>query len=126
MPSVGVIRFSLVIRMPLVAFTDVSLAFGHVPLLDRVKLQVEAGERVCLVGRNGTGKSTLLRIVSGEQTPDAGSVWTAPGLSIARLDQDVALSAARTVFDVVADGLGDIRDRKSTRLNSSHQIISYA
>ena len=65
---------------------------------------------MCVIGRNGTGKSTLLRILSGEQAPDQGSVWTAPGLGIARLDQDVPLPAARTVFDVVAEGLGEISD----------------
>ena len=72
-------------------------------------LQLEAGERVSVVGRNGTGKSTLLRILSGEQAPDAGSVWRRPGLRVARLDQDVPLSDARTVFDVVAEGLGSAR-----------------
>ena len=63
-----------------------------------------------MVGRNGAGKSTLLRIISGEQPPDAGSVWTEPGLRIARLDQDVPISTDKTVFDVVADALGDLSD----------------
>ncbi len=94
--------------MPLVALDHVSLAFGHLPLLDDVALQIEPGERVCVLGRNGTGKSTLLQVVSGELPPDAGTVWRQPGLRVARLVQDVPLSAHRSVFDVVADGLGDL------------------
>ncbi|HEX6465192.1 MAG TPA: ATP-binding cassette domain-containing protein, partial [Vicinamibacterales bacterium] len=86
------------------------LAFGHLPLLDDATVQIERGERVAVLGRNGAGKSTLLRILSGEQHPDAGFVSTQPGLRTARLEQDVPLSAARTVFDVVADGLGNLRD----------------
>ena len=96
--------------MPLVALDHVSLAFGHLPLLKEAMLQLERGERVSVVGRNGAGKSTLLRILGGEQQPDTGSVWTAPGLRMARLEQDIPLSTDRTVFDVVADGLGDVSD----------------
>ena len=96
--------------MPLVSLDRIGLAFGHLPLLDQVNLQIELRERVCVIGRNGTGKSTLLQIISGEQAPDAGSVWTQPGLRVARLVQDVPLSADRPVFDVVAEGLGDLRD----------------
>jgi ATP-binding cassette subfamily F protein uup len=96
--------------MPLVALDQVSVAFGHLPLLGDAHLRIERGERVCVVGRNGAGKSTLLRIVSGEQPPDTGSVWTEPGLRVARLDQDVPISTDQTVFDVVADALGDLSD----------------
>src|SRR5881275_3189154 len=96
--------------MPLVVLDRVSLAFGHLPLLDEATLRIERGERVSIVGRNGTGKSTLLRIVSGEQAPDTGSVWRAPGVSMARLEQDVPLSTDRTVFEAVAEGLGELSD----------------
>ena len=94
--------------MSLVTIDRVSIAFGHLPLLDEVSMQIEPRERVCLIGRNGTGKSTLLQIVNGEIPADAGTIWRQPGLRTARLDQDVILSAARPVFDVVADGLGDL------------------
>ena len=94
--------------MPLATLDHVSLAFGHAPLLHDVSLQIESRERVSLIGRNGTGKSTLLQIISGERTPDAGSIWKQSGLRIARLVQDVPLSADRTVFDVVAQGLGGL------------------
>jgi ATP-binding cassette subfamily F protein uup len=96
--------------MPLVSLDQVSAAFGHLPLLGDAHLRIERGERVCVVGRNGSGKSTLLRIISGEQPPDAGFVWTEPGLRIARLDQDVPIATDKTVFDVVADALGDLSD----------------
>jgi ATP-binding cassette subfamily F protein uup len=96
--------------MPLLALDHVSLAYGHLPLLDDVALQVEARERVALIGRNGSGKSTLLRIISGDQPPDSGVVWRQPGLRISRLVQDVPLSSERPVFDVVADGLEDLRE----------------
>jgi len=82
----------------------VSIAFGHTPLVDGAVLQIEPRERVAILGRNGTGKSTLLKIISGELPPDEGSVWRQPGLRVARLEQDVPLSADRSVFDVVADG----------------------
>ena len=58
--------------MPLVTLDHVSIAYGHLPLLDDVSLQIDPRERVCLIGRNGTGKSTLLQIISGDQPPDRG------------------------------------------------------
>jgi ATP-binding cassette subfamily F protein uup len=94
--------------MPLVALDQVTAAFGHLPLLEHATLRIEPGERVSVVGRNGAGKSTLLRIISGEHRPDAGTAWIQPGLRLARLDQDVPISTERTVFDVVAEALGDL------------------
>jgi len=90
--------------MPLVTLDRVSMAYGHLPLLDDVAMQINARERVSVIGRNGTGKSTLLKILSGEIPPDTGTVWRQPSLRIARLEQDVPLSAHRSVFDVVAEG----------------------
>src|SRR5258706_5245425 len=90
--------------MPLVTVDRASIAFGHLPLLDEVALQVEPRERVAFIGRNGTGKSTLMKILSGELPADSGTIWRQPGLRIARLEQDVPLSAHRSVFDVVAEG----------------------
>src|SRR5262249_41222921 len=90
--------------MPLVTLDRISMAFGHLPLLTEVNLQIDDRERVAVVGRNGTGKSTLLQIVSGDVAPDNGTVWRQPALRVARLAQDVPLSDARPVFDVVAEG----------------------
>jgi ATP-binding cassette subfamily F protein uup len=94
--------------MPILTLDDISLAFGHLPLLDRASLRIEAGERIALIGRNGSGKSSLLRILSGEGAADGGATWRAPGLRVARLDQDVPASGDRTAFDEVADGLTEL------------------
>src|SRR5215813_10913565 len=95
--------------MPVLSFDRISISCGHLPLLDDVSLQIEPRERVCVIGRNGTGKSTLLRILAGELAPDRGSVWVQPGLRRSRLEQDVPLSSELSVFDAVAEGLGEIR-----------------
>ena len=94
--------------MPLVTLDRISMAYGHLPLLDDASLQVEPRERVCVIGRNGTGKSTLLQIISGELQPEGGSVWRQPGLRIGRLAQDVPLTDPRPVFAVVSEGLRDL------------------
>jgi ATP-binding cassette subfamily F protein uup len=94
--------------VPLLTVDNVSLAFGHLPLFESANLRIEPGERVCVIGRNGSGKSSLLKVVAGDVPVDGGSIWRAPGLRIARLDQDVPPAAGRTVFDEVADGLGTL------------------
>jgi ATP-binding cassette subfamily F protein uup len=96
--------------VPILSLDDVSMAFGHLPLLDRASLLVDPGERIAVIGRNGTGKSTLLKILSGDLVPDSGNVWRAPDFRAARLAQDAGELGSQTVFDVVADGLGEMRD----------------
>ena len=110
--------------MPLVTLDRVSIAYGHLALLDTASLQIEVRERICVIGRNGTGKSTLLRIVGGELEPDSGSVWRQPTLRIGRLAQDVLLQDARRVFDVVADGLGNVIDDEWQRDTRVKQVLS--
>ena len=94
--------------MPLLRLDKVSLAYGHRPLLDHAKLEIRRGERVCLVGRNGEGKSSLIRLLSGEAAPDDGSVWIRPGTRIAHLAQEVSPDSDESVFDIVAGGLADM------------------
>lgn len=94
--------------MTLLKFSDVSLAFGAMPLLDKVSWQIARGERVCIIGRNGTGKSSMLRLVKGEQKPDDGEIWRAPGLKIGELPQELPVADERSVFDVVAAGLDGV------------------
>ena len=94
--------------MTLLKFADVSLAYGAMPLLDGVSWQIARGERVCIIGRNGTGKSSMLRLVKGDQMPDDGEIWRAPGLKIGELPQELPRADERTVFDVVAEGLAGV------------------
>ncbi len=96
--------------MALITLDNVSIAYGYLPLLDQVDLQVESGERVCIIGRNGTGKSTLLRLINGDQVPDSGSLYRQSGLRSAILVQEAMLPAERPVFDVVAEGLSSLGD----------------
>src|SRR5688572_17347724 len=92
--------------MPLLALQRVGLAFGHLPLFEDADLQIDYGERIALIGRNGSGKSSLLRVLSGDQAVDAGSIWREPSLRVSRLDQDVPMAGERSVFAEVAAGLG--------------------
>ncbi len=94
--------------MPLVTLDRISMAYGHLPLLDQASFRIESRERVCVIGRNGTGKSTLLQVVSGDLMPQDGAVWREPGLRIGRLAQDALVTDDRRAFDVVAEGLGEV------------------
>ena len=94
--------------MPLITLDSVALAFGHLPLFEAADLRIEPGERIALIGRNGSGKSSLLKVLTGEMPPDRGSIWRSPGLRMARLEQEVPGEGDRTVFDEVASGLGTL------------------
>ena len=89
----------------LLRLDNVSLAFGSRPLLDHVALQVEQGERVCLIGRNGEGKSSLLRLFAGLAVADDGEVWIRPGARVALLAQDLDGATDESVGEVVTAGL---------------------
>ena len=95
-------------RMSLVQLQRVDFSIGGPLLLEHVDLSIEANERVCIVGRNGEGKSTLIKLISGELRPDDGEVRVQNGIIIARLLQEVPQDTAGSVFDVVAEGLGDL------------------
>ena len=94
--------------MALITFQNVHYGVGGPPLLDDVVLGIEANERVCVVGRNGEGKSTLLRLLAREIVPDDGEIRIAEGVRIGHLMQEVPAQMAGSVFDVVADGLGEL------------------
>lgn len=91
--------------MALVNFHQVSLAYGHVPLLDKVDFALEAGERVALIGRNGTGKSTLLKVLMQTATPDDGVVQRQNGVELALVTQEPDFGTAVTVQDAVRQGV---------------------
>jgi ATP-binding cassette subfamily F protein uup len=93
--------------MPLLTLRRIHLSYGT-PLLDGVDLAVERGERVCVLGRNGEGKSTLLRVIAGETAPDDGERVLQEGSRVARLPQEVPQDLQGALFDVVADGLGGL------------------
>lgn len=111
--------------MPLVTLDHLSISFGRDLLLDDASLQIEEGERVAIIGRNGTGKSTLLKILSGELQPDAGAIWRAPGAEAARLAQDAGdgKNFALSVFDVVAGGLGDLSALVVAYHHAAHAVV---
>ncbi len=92
--------------MPLLTFDRLELAYGHWPLLDGASLVIEAGERIGLIGRNGTGKSSLLKIIAGINPPDAGDVWRKPALKMAYVPQEPQFEPGHTVFEAVAEGVG--------------------
>lgn len=94
--------------MVLVSLKQVELAFGDHVLFDKVNLDINQGERLCVVGRNGEGKSTLLKILKGEVVPDDGRVERADILKVAALQQELPKSVNAPVYDVVAEGLGDV------------------
>ncbi|RYF18836.1 MAG: ATP-binding cassette domain-containing protein [Comamonadaceae bacterium] len=94
--------------MALITLADAQLAFGHVPLLDHADFALESGERIGLIGRNGAGKSSLLRILAGMEHPDDGEVQRQQGLHTAFVAQEPVLDAGQTVFDAVQAGLGDV------------------
>ncbi|GAB3516953.1 ATP-binding cassette domain-containing protein [Pseudoxanthomonas daejeonensis] len=94
--------------MPLITLQNLDYSVGGPLLLEKTDLSIEPGERIALIGRNGAGKSTLMKLIAGELKPDDGEVRVQQGVRIARLEQEVPLGAAGSVFDVVADGLGDL------------------
>jgi ATP-binding cassette subfamily F protein uup len=93
--------------MPLFRLDDVYLAYGTHVLLDKVNLTIQPGERWGLLGRNGAGKSTFMKLLLGEIKPDGGEIWREPELRVAYLNQELPEASEQTVFDYVADGLAD-------------------
>ena len=88
--------------MALITLRDISLAFGGPPLFDGINLQIEPGDRLCLMGRNGTGKSTLMRMISGELRPESGELIRQQGLKVALVSQEIPQDISGPVFEVVA------------------------
>jgi len=106
----------------LIRFDNVSLAFGSRPLLDGVSLQIEAAERVCVVGRNGEGKSSLLKLAGGQILPDRGAVWIRPGAVIAHLAQDIDAASTLSVREIVTEGLAHLLQARSQYHELSEQL----
>ncbi len=109
--------------MPLIRLDKVCIAFGDKPLLQDVDFQIEPGERVALVGLNGAGKSTMLRLIAGQHATDSGEFWVAPTCHIAELPQSMPAADERRVVDVVTGGLAGIQAMRAEydRLAMSEQ-----
>jgi ATP-binding cassette subfamily F protein uup len=108
----------------LLRFDSVSLAFGSRPLLDHVDLSIGERERVCIVGRNGEGKSSLLRLVARVTPPDDGAVWVKPGARLAMLEQDLDLMTEASVLEVVRGGLDGAQGESWEHEHQVETIIS--
>ena len=91
--------------MPLLQLRQITLRYTDRPLLDQIDLQVEPGERVCLVGRNGSGKTSLMRVIAGEEKPQEGEIIKPPGVVLTRLPQEVPEGISGSVLEVVRQGL---------------------
>ena len=94
--------------MPIFHAKNLSLAFGDVKLLDAIDFSIDAGERIALVGRNGTGKSSLLKIIAGQIKPDDGEAARSSTLKLAYVPQEPTFDASQTIFEAVAAGLGQV------------------
>jgi ATP-binding cassette subfamily F protein uup len=94
--------------MAVISLSNAQLAFGHVPLLDHAEFSLETGERVGLIGRNGTGKSSLLKVIAAVSKLDDGLLVMQQGLKIAYVDQEPHFPAEMTIFNAVASGLGEL------------------
>jgi ABC transport system ATP-binding/permease protein len=110
--------------MAVLSLRDVAFGFGGRPLVEQANLQIERGERIGLVGRNGTGKSTLMRVLAGDLEPEAGLVERVAGLRVARQIQDVPSGSAGTIWDEVAAGIGEAGPAVAAhrRLHSGREI----
>jgi ATP-binding cassette subfamily F protein uup len=112
--------------MPLLTLADAELAYGLHPLLDRANLSVRSGERIGLIGRNGTGKSTLLRVIAGELALDAGELRRRDGLRIAVVEQEPSLPPAATLREslVIRGGLEHVADERA-RWQTESRLVEF-
>ncbi len=101
---------------------DISIAYGDKPLLDHQSMEIDAGERICIVGRNGEGKSTLLKIIAGQIQPDDGEIITADNVRVAMMPQEVPDHLPGTFYDQIAAGAGDVSELLTRHHALSQQL----
>ena len=107
--------------MPLLKLDNGCLAYGHVPLLDAAEFQLDPGERVALIGRNGTGKSSLLAALAGRAPLDDGTLWLQPGLKLGYVPQEPPFDPELSVFQAVVAGMGE-----TARVLADYHAVSHA
>jgi len=110
--------------MAVISLSNAQLAFGHVPLLDHAEFSLESGERIGLIGRNGTGKSSLLRVIAGQAKLDDGLLVLQQGLRITYVEQEPQFDDESLIFDAVAGGIAHIREALTTYYQLSEQLGS--
>jgi ABC transport system ATP-binding/permease protein len=113
--------------MALISMRDVCIGFGEPLLLDHINFHIERRERVCLLGRNGTGKSTLMRLLNGDLAPDEGEIVYQQGVRVSLLPQEVPQELTGSVLEIVAAGLphlGTALSESGSRLNRVEKTIS--
>jgi len=108
--------------MALISLNEISVAFGGPLLFDELTLNLEAGERVALLGRNGTGKTTLMKVIAGQMGVDSGKIIRQQGVAITHLPQEIPAEITGSVFDIVASGLGNRGDLIKDYHHVSHQL----
>ncbi|BCS55909.1 ATP-binding cassette domain-containing protein [Geobacter sp. SVR] len=108
--------------MALLTLRNIGLAFGGPPLFDDLTLQIEPGDRLCLLGRNGTGKSTLLKLIAGELAVEQGEVIRQQGLRVSLVSQEPPPGLSGSVFDVVASGMGNAAQLLAEYHHVAHQL----
>lgn len=112
--------------MALLVMQDVGIAFGGPAVLDHARFAIERGERVSLLGRNGAGKSTVMKLLDGTIAPDSGEIIRQTGITVTRLEQEVPADIAGTAFDVVAQGLGEVGLLLARYHQASHRVSESA
>jgi ATP-binding cassette subfamily F protein uup len=110
--------------MALLGMQDVSIAFGGPPVLDHARFAIERGERVCLLGRNGAGKSTIMKLLDGSLRPDDGEIVRQAGVTVTRLEQEVPDDVQGSTYDVVAEGLGPAGALLARYHHASHRVAT--
>jgi len=108
--------------LSLLSLQNITLSFGGPAIFNGINLQLEQGDRLCLMGRNGTGKSTLLRLMAGEFAPESGVIQRQQGIMLASVWQDIPLDISGTVFDIVATGMGAAARLLSEYHNLAHRM----
>jgi ABC transport system ATP-binding/permease protein len=108
----------------MLSFRNISISYGGPPLLDGIQLQVEAGDRLCLMGRNGSGKSSLLKLISGEIPADGGDITRKLGVRITLVSQELPTGLSGTVFDVVSEGMGNAAQLLAEYHHLAHRLAT--